>query len=57
MQVETATERDALAGVCVVDEAGTVLLQTLVKPSAEVVDYRTELTGGCWQGCRGTWAC
>ena len=33
------------ARVCVVDERGETLLNTFVKPSAPVTDYRTKLTG------------
>lgn len=42
---ETAKSNKALLSVSLVDEEGTLLYSTLVKPKAKVIDYRTELTG------------
>jgi len=41
------TDRDprALIGVSVVDEDGSVLLKTLVKPPGKIVDMKTDITG------------
>eukprot|EP00976_Prorocentrum_cordatum_P108356 1194826-Prorocentrum_minimum.AAC.5 len=43
--VVTATERDAVAQVCIVDDRLCTLLKTYVRPRCSVIDYRTPLSG------------
>lgn len=42
---ETEKSNKALLSVSLVDEKGTLLYHTLVKPKAKIIDYRSELTG------------
>ncbi|GAX76252.1 hypothetical protein CEUSTIGMA_g3696.t1 [Chlamydomonas eustigma] len=43
--VETDVDSKSLVGLCLVDEEGTAMYKTLVKPKGKVLNYRTELTG------------
>lgn len=42
---ETEKSNKALLSVSLVDEKGTLLYHTLVKPKSKIIDYRSELTG------------